>query len=284
VLEVNLSRGDVAICAYGANEHTGLTITEREVSSSTIEERRAYSELLSGRVAGPGAVLRAVEGVCDRCGGERAFTCPNCEPDGTTPAPIASAVTDGRSALNREPGGSPPAPIASTDERSIDRDPTDVGALNFRFRLQAQEIRARTRRDGILAKPSSEYRHLHPSAIHEAGHAVMARLAGYIIDECRVAPDPHGGGNTAFTHPPNERATKAGSRRLAEVIVAGRVAEDIHTPGLVSPTPGDLAEARAHWKDGDIRVLEASIRPILEKHWQEVEEIAFRLSEGLSWA
>jgi hypothetical protein len=96
---------------------SGLTISEREMTS-TLEERAAYAELLSGRVAGPGTILsfdepegwtpRAAEGQgCARCGGE--LRCPNCgssegnsEPDGSAPYKIPSA-TDGRSALVGRP-------------------------------------------------------------------------------------------------------------------------------------------------------------------------------------
>lgn len=99
ILEVNLARGDVAICCFGASETTELSITER--GASTLEERRAYADRLSGRVAGPHLGWRSNGATCETCGG--ALGCPNCESDGTYPAPPVSTATDGRSALDGLP-------------------------------------------------------------------------------------------------------------------------------------------------------------------------------------
>jgi HK97 family phage prohead protease len=95
ILEVNLARGDVAICCFGASETTELSISER--SDTTIAERRSFAERLSGRVAGPQLGWRASSTTCEQCGG--ALGCPNCEPDGTYPTPITSVSTDGRSVV-----------------------------------------------------------------------------------------------------------------------------------------------------------------------------------------
>jgi len=100
VLEVNLHRGDVAICAFGANESTGLTIAERG-AGSTLEERRAVADRLSGRVIGP-VVGRST---CARCGGSgtielRCPSCSNAEGDGEPPAISGTVAADGRSLLS----------------------------------------------------------------------------------------------------------------------------------------------------------------------------------------
>jgi HK97 family phage prohead protease len=100
ILEVNMARGDIAVCCFGANEQTGLTVSER--GALTLDERRAFAARLDGRVAGPQWGFRASNS-CDRCGAAMDLRCSNCEPDGTYMAPPVSVATDGRSALDEFP-------------------------------------------------------------------------------------------------------------------------------------------------------------------------------------
>jgi HK97 family phage prohead protease len=46
---------------------------------------------------------RVAEGRCETCGGSRAVSCPNCNPDGTYPAPIVSVTSNSRSLLDELP-------------------------------------------------------------------------------------------------------------------------------------------------------------------------------------
>jgi Caudovirus prohead serine protease len=160
ILAANLSRGDVAICAFGANEHTELTISERAASS--VAERRSFADRLAGRVAGPQFGWRGNSSACEKCGG--ALNCSNCELGARTYAtPVASTATDGRSivgnprldAYRRKALALSPGALPNSSEQYLRR------AVSAEERRKANEDFARKARlmqdwrDGISATASA---------------------------------------------------------------------------------------------------------------------------------
>ena len=317
VIEAELNRGDVSIVTQGASPTTSAEMRELET-----ETRSKYSESELEKLGEEGKALwlddhwafptatrddyekalhmvalsnasptkvraylikrakaegwpipqtwqRSAEiSTCNRCGGEGTITitCPNCgnnsEPDGLEPITAERSLLDDLRPLS----------YYSDKLRQTLRTPT-----LYDHRARLQEMRSFSANALI---PRERRGHLHPSAIHEASHAVSARLAGYFVSECRVDAHRDGGGRTEIMPPPDEGATVEGSRRLAGVSLAGKCGEEI--AGRAGPCWGDVEQARRQW-GGDLATLQAETTELLRAHWDEVLDIAERLTQGEPW-